>query len=403
MIYVLLTYLFYPFLYLLTLLKKKNPPESPYTPLWKRDNPPKSPFIKGERGGLSREFKKILVIQTAKIGDMICSTPVFREIKKKYPMVFLGVIGDPLSQSVLDNNPYVDETIPVKHTDMKGFLGKLRVANRLRKNNFDMSISLQPNVANNVIPLWALIQKRYSIYPNFCGLTFKCSSLLNTLNVPHVLEQSIVDTYIRLLNKSIGIPIRQDSTRLELHPSITARNKVEEFFKKEGVQDNKLVGMALAARNKLKELAPYIFAKAADRIFDEFNCKVILIAGSGDKGVMDEVKKHMTTTPVDSCGVFTLSELPALMEKLSLFISVDSGPIYMAEAMGVPIINIAGPCAMSERPLGDKAAIVQKKLPCVPCSYTFSTAEKCMKGDRECIESVSVDEILIAVKKLLGR
>ena len=96
MIYVLLTYIFYPFLNLLTFLKKKN---SLSTPLLK------------EGGGSSGKFKRVLVIQTAKIGDMICSAPIFREIKKKYPHLHLTVMQSPVTAELLKYNPYVDEVI----------------------------------------------------------------------------------------------------------------------------------------------------------------------------------------------------------------------------------------------------------------------------------------------------
>ena len=349
--------------------------------------------------------KKILVIQTAKIGDMVCSTPVFREIKMKYPKASLSLMLDPASMPVLNNNPYIDELIPMRHTDLKGFLGKLRAASGLRRKRFDTSICLQPNAANAIVPLWALIQKRYSVYPHFCGITFKLASGLNTQNLRHTLNKSIVETYIRLLNQSIGIHIRQDSTKLELYTSSEAEIKVDEFLKKMNIQNIRLIGIAPAARNKLKELTPTTFSRIADTIQERLNCRVILTGGVGDRDVIDKVKSQMKTVPIDSCGEFNLEELSALLKKLSLFISVDSGPVYMAVAAGIPIINIAGPCAMSERPLGDRYAVVQESLECVPCSYTFATANKCTRipPTRDCITSVSAEEVITAADTLLKR
>ncbi len=352
-----------------------------------------------------QSVRKILVIQMAKIGDMVCSTPVFREIKMKYPKAYLSVMLDPASMPVLSNNPYIDEFIPVRNTDLKGFSGKLRTAKDLRRKKIDTSICLQPNAANAVVPLWALIQRRYSVYPHFCGITFKLASGLNTRNMRHTLNKSIVETYIRLLNQSMGIHIRQDSTRLELYASNEADIKVDEFLKRLNTQNIRLVGIAPAARNKLKELTPATFSRIADTIQEELNCKVILTGGVGDREIIDEVKSQMKTRPIDTCGEFSLEELSVLLKKLSLFISVDSGPVYMAVAAGIPIINIAGPCAMSERPLGDRYAVVQESLECVPCSYTFATAKKCTRipPTRDCITSVSAEEVITAVNTLLKR
>jgi len=109
----------------------------------------------------------------------------------------------------------------------------------------------------------------------------------------------------------------------------------------------------------------------------------------------------MRHNAVDTSGKLSIAELPALLMRMDLFISVDSGPVYMAIAMGIPTINMAGPCAMEERPLGDKNTVIQKDLPCSPCSYTFHTATRCRKGDRECVTTLTAGPIIEAAEKIL--
>ncbi|MDI6744521.1 MAG: glycosyltransferase family 9 protein, partial [Thermodesulfovibrionales bacterium] len=107
---------------------------------------------------------------------------------------------------------------------------------------------------------------------------------------------------------------------------------------------------------------------------------------------------------INAVGKLHLNELPALVEKLSLFIGVDTGITYMADALSIPVVNIAGPSNMeNQRPTGKNAVIIQKTdLPCVPCSHTFKSPYNCEINTRECINSVSVDEIYINAKKLLS-
>src|SRR5258708_9986 len=54
-------------------------------------------------------FRTILVIQGAKMGDMVCTTPLFRAIKEKYPESSLLVMGNILNKELLAGNPYIDE------------------------------------------------------------------------------------------------------------------------------------------------------------------------------------------------------------------------------------------------------------------------------------------------------
>src|SRR3990167_9452485 len=98
--------------------------------------------------------------------------------------------------------------------------------------------------------------------------------------------------------------------------------------------------------------------------------------------------------PQSLCGAFNLEELPAAIKRLSLVIGADTGLIYMADALNVPVVDIAGPCNMNDqRPTGKDAVIIQKKdIDCVPCSHTFKTPYECRYGHRECITGISANE-----------
>src|SRR3989338_1241859 len=62
--------------------------------------------IKSRKGQL-----KILVIQRGKIGDLVCTTGVFRAIKEKYPDSYLAALVTNYTFSVVANNPYIDQII----------------------------------------------------------------------------------------------------------------------------------------------------------------------------------------------------------------------------------------------------------------------------------------------------
>ena len=66
----------------------------------------------------------VLVFQTAKIGDMVCTTPVFREIKGVSRLSF-GVVATETTAPLIQNNPHVDEIIVLKET--QGFSANSRL------------------------------------------------------------------------------------------------------------------------------------------------------------------------------------------------------------------------------------------------------------------------------------
>jgi ADP-heptose:LPS heptosyltransferase len=122
---------------------------------------------------------------------------------------------------------------------------------------------------------------------------------------------------------------------------------------------------------------------------------------AADAVLQTAVKKDRV---INVAGKLRLNELPALVEKLSLFVGVDTGITYMADALSIPLIDIAGPSDMKDqRPTGKNALIIQKSdLPCVPCSHTFKSPYYCKINTRGCIESVLPEEIYHAAKKLLS-
>ena len=172
--------------------------------------------------------------------------------------------------------------------------------------------------------------------------------------------------------------------------------------KKKGIS---LIGVVVSSGNKLKELGVDTIVSLINELMTNSDLGVILIGSEADKKMAQEILKisNKKELIIDSTGVFSLSELPALVKRLSLFIGVDTGITYMADALMIPIIDIAGPSDMSDqRPLGKNTRIIQKNISCVPCSHAFKSPYSCKRGDRICITSVDVSEIIEAVKKLLG-
>ena len=80
---------------------------------------------------------KFLVIQFAKIGDLVCSTPVFREIKKHYPSSFLSVLVIPRVEGILINNPHLDEIILLDREKYQGIRGIFKLIKEIRDRHFD--------------------------------------------------------------------------------------------------------------------------------------------------------------------------------------------------------------------------------------------------------------------------
>ncbi|MDA8338479.1 MAG: glycosyltransferase family 9 protein [Nitrospiraceae bacterium] len=369
MIYLILTYIFSSLLYLLVAIRRKS------------------------------SVSRVLVIQTAKIGDLICSTPVFREVKKKYPDAQLTVIVNPITKELLKYNPHIDKIITIKNTDYRGFSGKLKLSKLIRKGNYDIAICLNPNVPFAIALFWGLVPIRLSVMPNFVGITFRLASLFFSYLERHISGQLITETYMKML-KAIGI--ESDDISKEVYKSKEADAKAQQIL---GLSDKPLIGIAVSSGNKLKELGTEKIIRLIDMLLDNMDIYVVLIGSTQDRNaaniILDAASKRDRI--VNAAGRLSLKELPALIERLSLFIGVDTGITYMADALSVPIIHLAGPIDVSEqRPTGKNVKIIQQKISCSPCTYVFKTAHTCKTWTKECIEKINIEEIVDTARKIVS-
>lgn len=293
----------------------------------------------------------------AKLGDMVCTTPVFRAIKKTYPNSKLYVIGNFVNKEVVSGNTDVDGYIVYSNNfkETRSFL---------EKENIDFAAITSPStemlallylsgIKTIVAPV---IQNGYNPYET------KSYKIIRSLVIkkPHTMGTYAPREYLRLLGP---IGICEEDTTKHLVYSSTAKEKVENFMKDHGVDASSdfIVCISPSAGNDIKKWPAERFAILADYIYKNYNTKIIITGGENDKkeatGMISCINPN--TKFIDTTCLFNIEELKALISSVNLLISVDTGPIYIAEAFEVPTIDIIGPIDEKEQPpIGKKHRIV---------------------------------------------
>lgn len=345
---------------------------------------------------------RILVIQTAKIGDLVCTTPIFRAIKEKYPDSFIALLATSKTKDIIKTNPFIDEIILINEDCFRGFAGRLKLIGKIRRMNFDWSISVLPGIFLNVISFWAQIPNRVLTTTKYLGEMVRLLSVFSNYRLEYKRHTLSTTHYLNLL-RFLGISEVKKYER-EIFIEKVAEEKADKFLRENNFSPNDLlIGMCLTAGNKIKEWPQDKFVELAKRLITELKAKIIFIGGPQDKEIINLVNHKIADLGVDSSNYFSLQELPALLKNLKLFISVDSGPLYIASAVGTPVVDIAGPIDIYEQPpLGEKCLIIKKDLPCAPCSFMIPPARYCKTGDRRCLKKISAKEVFEGIKKFLN-
>ena len=166
------------------------------------------------------------------------------------------------------------------------------------------------------------------------------------------------------------------------------------------------VGIQPGAGRQIKEWDPVRFAEVGAALARSRGVKVVLIGSTSDRGALDAVR---AAWPRD---VLPLVQLPpetdlvvlaAVLERLALFITGDTGPMHLAASMGTPILAIFGPSLPSRyAPLSPRSRIVRIDIPCSPCNLLRRPPERCVGHVPDCLAGIDSARVIQTANEMLG-
>ena len=106
-------------------------------------------------------MSKILVIQTAFVGDVILVTPLLRVIKQELLGSEITLIVNPSTKNIVDNNPFISKLwVFDKHGTQKGFTGFRRMVHKIKQEKFNMALLPHRSYRSALLVRFAGIPKR---------------------------------------------------------------------------------------------------------------------------------------------------------------------------------------------------------------------------------------------------
>lgn len=346
--------------------------------------------------------KRILIIDNAKIGDLICATPVFRAIKEKYADSYLAVLAVPRVEEILRNNQNINELIIFPLNSSLSFKKTWELFKKIKSEDFGVCVNLVPGTLNFILPFLVGIPIRITSVNSEMGFFYKKLSFLANWRLDYQKNSLSIRHYLDLLG---FIGIKNDNLTKEVFTDDLSKNKVTEFLSQQKIDASDImVGLSLSAGNKIKEWGVVNFAKLADEINRQYGFKIMAIGSPADEPVLKEFQRLAKENVIITYKDFSLKELPSLVKRFNYFISVDTGPLFIANALGVPVVDIVGPFNYVEQaPYYEKCEIVKPdRLSCWPCLHIYSSnITKCPLGHYQCLKITTPERVLLALEKLL--
>ncbi len=349
-------------------------------------------------GASEKRPSRVLVVQTAKIGDLVYATVVWRNIKGAYPHAHVALLAHPATAALVAHDKTLDAIHTIEPAALRGLGGKWRLARLVRQGRYDVVVCLTPALGLAVGLLWGLVPRVVLVVPAVAGATFRALARL-TWRAPHRPGEPLSLAYGRATALAWVLGNSRDRV---LVPAPGAAERIQEFLRAAEVPPGtKLVGIAPATGNPVKQWPSDRMAALADRIAAWPAARVVLIGSATDRALIGEILARMEQPAIDAAGVFPLQDLLVLLGRLSLLVAADSGPLHIAETLDVPAVVIGGPADLRERDLRTRHVLVQKDLPCLPCVSAFAAPYACPLGHHRCIQDTTVEEVWAATRTVL--
>ncbi len=334
-------------------------------------------------------IKKILVIDLAFIGDVILATPTMRALKAHFPKARLTMLTVPLTAEVAEMNPYVDEVLVYdKRGKDEGFLGMWRMARRLAPMGFDLCVSMNFALRGAVVAWLAGI-------PHRLGYDAQHASFFLTMVASKEREGIKHETLNHLeVLRPLGIDDKKADASLTLDVPERAVETLEKKCAIHHIPDNDYLALCPIGSYVRKNL-PLATAAHVVRHFSQRRA-IFLIGSKSEAGQLEEIAS-LAGLPKNNvlAGALTLPELAAFLKKAACLVTVDTGPLHIAQAVGCRTVAVFGPTdPVVWGPRGKEDVVLYHQTECSPC-WGKGKCEKRMI----CIEGTTARDII----KTVGR
>ncbi len=347
---------------------------------------------------------RILVVPImTRVGDLVCSTPVYRRIKEALPEAHLSVLVAKKAEGIISCNPRIDERINVNAIPFKGFFGRGRLFLFIFQQRFDAVVLLANNPFNNLVSLYSAAPLRVKTTIRDRSVSEYLSDWFNNYPVRYLHGTSIPDHYVKLL-LPLGIPYSVPIKEVYASASGEAKASARIHSLQSSVRPL-LVGICVSAGNRVKEWPLSRFSELSEKILQEFPAQIMCIDSAGNAPRIEEViagvREDMRPYLFQATD-FPLEELPALVKKMSVVIAVDTGIIHIAHAAHVPLIDIVGPVHAGEQVPHDERSIALVPKDIAPSIFAFKRSGL-PDETIEAVLAISVDDVVRAFREMVGR
>jgi ADP-heptose:LPS heptosyltransferase len=283
-----------------------------------------------------KDSKNILFIRYDRIGDMLISTPVFREFKLAYPNTNVIVLASEVNKDILLNNPYIDKVIiNFKNNLLRDIFSLLR----LRKLNIDACVEFDHSVVLHAIIRLRIINPKKIISVQKFGRYGVSGDDLEMYNIYTEKKKNchFRDIWLDTL-KPFGIITK--SNKYDLFINNTQEEKALNFLKQ--FQSKCKIGINLEGAVKGKKINTNELIEICEGIKKiNQSAHIIILTHPNNLLKVSRMVGQLSLNYIStSYKTDTILDVAALVKNLNIIITPDTSIVHIASTFDKPIVSI---------------------------------------------------------------
>lgn len=348
--------------------------------------------------------RRILAIKLGAMGDLVIASAFFDNLRRQFtaPGTEIVLLTGKTYARVLKSHPGFDRLILADDVIIyrSGLVAQakelFRLVALLRREKFDLVFVLHRAWQFNLLAFLAGIPRRV-------GFSRGKEGVFLTDRVTPVPSRNEREAYLDLLRVA-DIPAVYEKSFFYITPE--EDRFLADFLKQNNVRgEDRVIGVGPGGGKNVKSYMPTRrwpienYIHLVKKLVKETACRVVLFGGRDEKDLADRVLSECPEC-LDAMDL-SYGEMASVFRRCLLYIGNDSGPLHIADAMGLSTVSLYGPTnPQVQAPLGERSHVLFKRVECSPC-YQDGYFPPC--GHVTCLTSITVDEVWEKVKVFLEK
>jgi heptosyltransferase-2/heptosyltransferase-3 len=343
--------------------------------------------------------QRIVCLRLERIGDLLMIVTAIADLEASFPEASIDLVVGTWNREIAAAIPGVDriETLDASWLSRngagRGVAGLMREAARWRSRHYDLAINFEPDIRGNLVI--AAIGARWTAGYASGGGAALLDTALDYDTRSHTSDNA------RALVSAIAPNARSAGAPPALAIPRANRDQAAQLLSR--FNGARPIGIHVSGGRPIKQWPEARFREIAERLVRDREAAIVLTGAEGDRGQADLIRDALPAARVlDLTGGVSLLTVAAVLERLDLFVTGDTGPMHLAHAVGTPIVAIFGPSDPTRyAPRGLRDRIVRVDLACSPCNRIRVPPARCTGHTPDCLTAVDVATVMAAIDDVL--